>query len=568
MMFDRFRLGSSRPTDATRLPGLTGLPGLTRLPRLIRLIRRTTFSDVFTWFNPSVKISKVSRSSRSPGWSLFILSLISMFITFTASACSTPEKEDTEPITLKILAPKYSMRIQQLDLAALYKAARPNVQLDVVDLWELMHPSESPGEESFSLTSYLESSDAPDVLILQWDPYTFQTLIDRGLLLSLDSYIEKDRIDLTQFAPIVREALTSPADGSLYGLAPSFFSYALFYNKDLLDAEGVPYPQDGETWEELWSKAEVFAHPPGSASGSTSTKDGPADAPARVGVDRSNYGQSITTVGLIETILNQQGRQQEALLRAIEEGKKPVLNTPERRALWEKFIDLQKRGVLNILDSEKVQEEMPQNGEKIQGPITFIPYGSESSAFIRGEAPFLLASWQQATELYNIISRPDRFGPLPGQQEIHPFSWDVATFPVDPSSPEEGSPVEMQAVFVIPSKAQNPEEAWRFIRTVHNENVAKILGQSAGAEGLMTYIPANRSPLAANIHVEAFWKLAPTLVSNMNPSYVSEEMSVMLSQVYQALENAYREARSGHKSIEEALREAEQSLPDGLRINR
>ncbi|PTQ57605.1 MAG: N-Acetyl-D-glucosamine ABC transport system, sugar-binding protein [Candidatus Carbobacillus altaicus] len=491
---------------------------------------------------------------------------------FTASACSTPEKEDTEPITLKILAPKYSMRIQQLDLAALYKAARPNVQLDVVDLWELMVPPESSGEESFSLTSYLESADAPDVLILQWDPYTFEALIDRGLLLSLDSYIEKDQIDLTQFAPIVREALTSPADGSLYGLAPSFFSYALFYNKDLLDAEGVPYPQDGETWEELWSKAEVFAHPPGSASGSisgsTSTKDGSADAPARVGVDRSNYGQSISTVGLIETILTQQGRHQEALLRAIEEGKKPVLNTPERRALWEQFIDLQKRGVLNILDSEKVQEEIAQNGEKGQEPITIIPYGSENSAFIRGKAPFLLASWQQAIELYDIITRSDRFGPLPGQQEIQPFAWDVATFPVDPSSPEEGSPVEIQTVFVIPSKAQNPEEAWRFIRTAHNEKVAKILGQSAGSEGLMTYIPANRSPLAQNIHAEAFWKLAPTPVANGNPSYVSEEMSVMLSQVYQALENAYREARSGHKSIEEALREAEQSLPDELRINR
>lgn len=120
----------------------------------------------------------------------------------------------------------------------------------------------------------------------------------------------------------------------------------------------------------------------------------------------------------------------------------------------------------------------------------------------------------------------------------------------------------MQTVFVIPSKAHHPEEAWRFIRTVHNEKVAKIIGQSSeGGRELMTYLPANRAPVFQDIHAEAFWKLTPTSFIDVRQYYdpVSNDAFFMLREVYQALTRAYQKAREGNTSIEDALRDAEQS---------
>jgi multiple sugar transport system substrate-binding protein len=42
------------------------------------------------------------------------------------------------------------------------------------------------------------------------------------------------------------------ADGGIYGLPFSTSALALFYNKDLFDKFGVPYPKDGMTWEDAY----------------------------------------------------------------------------------------------------------------------------------------------------------------------------------------------------------------------------------------------------------------------------------------------------------------------------
>lgn len=80
-----------------------------------------------------------------------------------------------------------------------------------------------------------------------------------GLLLPLDSLVERDHFDLgALYEPVVR-AIREAGAGTLYGLAPMFSAYALYYNKSLFERHGVPLPADGMTWDDVLRTAARFA---------------------------------------------------------------------------------------------------------------------------------------------------------------------------------------------------------------------------------------------------------------------------------------------------------------------
>jgi len=56
---------------------------------------------------------------------------------------------------------------------------------------------------------------------------------------------------LNRFEQTAIDAMRTISDGKLYGLPVSNITMALYYNKDIFDKFGVPYPKDGMTWDEL-----------------------------------------------------------------------------------------------------------------------------------------------------------------------------------------------------------------------------------------------------------------------------------------------------------------------------
>lgn len=96
------------------------------------------------------------------------------------------------------------------------------------------------------LQTGLAGGAAPDVFAM--DGPLFPDYQSRDVLLDLQPYIERDSFDLTALADAGVQHFTT-ADGQ-YGLPRDLNVVALYYNKAMFDAAGIPYPDD--TWD--WAK--------------------------------------------------------------------------------------------------------------------------------------------------------------------------------------------------------------------------------------------------------------------------------------------------------------------------
>lgn len=85
-----------------------------------------------------------------------------------------------------------------------------------------------------------------------------QTFVNNNSLKELDTYIQRDSYPLDTLVTSVIELTKQYGNGKLYGLPPNFYSKALVYNKDVFDKNGLPYPTDQMTWEELIQLANKF----------------------------------------------------------------------------------------------------------------------------------------------------------------------------------------------------------------------------------------------------------------------------------------------------------------------
>jgi multiple sugar transport system substrate-binding protein len=96
------------------------------------------------------------------------------------------------------------------------------------------------------LQTSLAGGAAPDVFAM--DGPLFPDYQSRDVLLDLKPFVDRDHYDLTQLADQAVEDFKTP-DGQ-FGLPRDLNVVALYYNKKMFDAAGIPYPD--ETWD--WNK--------------------------------------------------------------------------------------------------------------------------------------------------------------------------------------------------------------------------------------------------------------------------------------------------------------------------
>lgn len=88
----------------------------------------------------------------------------------------------------------------------------------------------------------------PDVWS-HWGPSGFADYVARGLAADLTPFIQQDNYDLSDFNPAVLKIYN--VGGKYYGIPMSIVGSNIFYNKDLFDKYGVPYPTtnwDDTSW--------------------------------------------------------------------------------------------------------------------------------------------------------------------------------------------------------------------------------------------------------------------------------------------------------------------------------
>lgn len=97
------------------------------------------------------------------------------------------------------------------------------------------------------IMTVLPTSAGPDIFWL--NGVNAGTYMSSGLVLNLQPFIEKDAVDLTPFPESLKAIYTY--QGSLYAIPKDYDTMAVAYYKPAFDEAGIPYPQDGWTWDDL-----------------------------------------------------------------------------------------------------------------------------------------------------------------------------------------------------------------------------------------------------------------------------------------------------------------------------
>jgi multiple sugar transport system substrate-binding protein len=142
-----------------------------------------------------------------------------------------------------------SLEIQKA-IAAAFEAAHPGVKVQV----------EAYGDGyDTKIAAGFGAGDAPDVMYM-WNFPAYE-----ASLLPLDGYLSgPNSLDMTDFAAgLLPYARVTDADGTArtLGIPAGYTSFVAYYNKDMFDAAGIPYPTAGWTWDDLRAAAAKLAKP-------------------------------------------------------------------------------------------------------------------------------------------------------------------------------------------------------------------------------------------------------------------------------------------------------------------
>jgi len=89
----------------------------------------------------------------------------------------------------------------------------------------------------------------PDVMYMS--AADFPSYVEKGVLLDFQPYIDENpgAIDLDDFYPQLLDAFRH--NGHIYGFPKDFTPFVAYYNQDLFDELGIPYPDDDWTWDDM-----------------------------------------------------------------------------------------------------------------------------------------------------------------------------------------------------------------------------------------------------------------------------------------------------------------------------
>lgn len=355
-----------------------------------------------------------------------------------------------------------SLEIQKA-IAAQFEAAHPGVTVQV----------EAYGDGyDTKLAAGFGAGDAPDVMYM-WNFPAYA-----ASLLPLDGYLAgANGLDMTDFAggllPYAR--VTNP-DGtaSTLGIPAGYTTFVTYYNKDMFDKAGLPYPKEGWTWADLRAAAVKLAKPEEKVYGfGVDGNPDPYDFETYLWSNGSSWisPDGKTTAGF--------------------------LNAPETTEVFQQFVDM-------VKDGEAVLFGVGDNGSYRE-----LFNADKLGMVISGTWP--MPDFEAAGKNFGVVGLPS-FGGKP----VH-------------------SNVGISALSIAKDSKQ-PDLAWEFVKFYSSpeavalrKNDLPVLNSVAKAQGLDTN--PNFAPFLAMLPA-ADANLSPAFLRNANWGRAQEVVAEAIQQIY------------------------------------
>ncbi|MCP3772287.1 extracellular solute-binding protein [Paenibacillus sp. MZ04-78.2] len=323
----------------------------------------------------------------------------------------------------------------------LFSAKFPNIDVQVVSTQGISLGNGKDMNEEFQK---LVDDEKPDVLMFQ-TPDMFETWANDGKLYQLDDVIRQDKFDIENILPSLVEQIKAKGNGNIYGLTPSFYSQALFYNKDLFEKHGVPLPKNKMTWNEVLDLAKRF---PKDGQGNNRIYGFAQNSSYAFGDKKQLAYQYMNNIGLTSG------------LSVVDPDKGTVTVQSDG---W-------KNALVTTVEALKSGAVFPGNDEK------FDPNKSQTmedyyrkDLFATGrvamslEYSFTMGSLQRTKEVL---------------KDVTPVNWDIVTVPVDPKNPDVSNSVSLSGLFAVNANTSNPRAAWELVKYINSEEMAKLQAKS------------------------------------------------------------------------------------------
>lgn len=295
-----------------------------------------------------------------------------------------------------------------------FKKAHPDVEIEIVDT------AANEYNNKLSVMLAAEGSD-PDIIWVKDMGYIL-SMVEKGQAMSLDEFIEKDKLDLSVYNGAAEQL---QVDGANYSLPYRSDWYVLYYNKDLFDKAGVPYPSNDMTWEEYEALARKVTFGEGSA---------------KVYGTHNHTWQALVTNW------------------AIQDGKNTVVAKDYGflDSYYEQALSMQKDGIIQDYAQLKTAN---------------IHY---SSVFKNQQAAMMpMGTWFIGTMMQSQAS---------GETN---FNWGIATIP-HPEGVDAGTTIGALTPVAISSTTDVPELAWEFVKYATSEENSKVLAENGILTGILS----------------------------------------------------------------------------------
>ena len=367
-----------------------------------------------------------------------------------------------------------------------FEKENPDVKIELVDLG-------SSDYQTVLATQLTGSGSDFDVVAVK-DVPGYTTLVNKGVLEPLDEYIAKDNVDLNGFKGLTDQIAVGD---KLYELPFRSDFWVLYYNKDVFDKAGVPYPTNDMTFDQYDELARKLT----------------VDVPGQevYGAHYHTWRSAVQLFGILD------GK------NSIVDGKYEFL-----KPYYEMVLAEQEDGVCQDYATLKTSN-LHYSGAFSQGNVAMMNMGT----------------WFIATMIEKIKSG----------EYTDCTNWGIAKYP-HAEGVEPGSTLATITALAIPTTAKDKDLSWKFVNFVCGQEGADILASTGTIPAIMTDDIAN---MIASIDGYPADDTSKDALQTAN-LYLEMPVNDKSSEIETVLNEAHDNIMTGNTTIDEGIADMDEKV--------